>query len=1130
MLRLLSGPIGSGKSVYISDMILKDIKDKKDVLVLIPDQFSFEYDKKLYKSLGAEMFNSIRVVGFRKLAETIIKQNGSTRGEYADDYTKQIIMYVAVKKLKAEKAAKFYNKQLDRASFIDSALELVKELRQSEITPEQFTSAQNELTGTLCDKVSDINYLYSAYCDILAEKELKDTLTMISEAARVAKDNNFFSGLSIYIDEYNGFTNDEFSMLEAMFAQAEDVCISLTIGYGENSKSKLSPFLNVIKTEQDILNLAKQFNMKTDIVTLKTLSENTNKAINHINNNIFNPLINKCDDNTGIEVVASNDLYEEIEYVCASIKRMVCDYGYKYSEIAIISRQLSDYYSIIPGAFERYDIPYFMDTKQPVSQKALILYIFSIFDAVTTRSFNTENILRYIKSNLSKFSDIQVSKIEDYCFQWNVNGDMWLEDFTASDNKDDDYLTEINSIRKAIIEPLNKFKKSCTDSSAREICHAFFSLLDELNLSAIMSESIKNSLNVLSDNETQAIEIAREFKQLWGVLIQAIRSIYNTLQDEKISLKNFSELLNQLLLQATVATPPQKLDAVIIANTERSRLADTKVVFVIGVNEGIMPSFVKETGFFTDKDKEVLEKHGVKISRRILWKLTEERFIAYQSMSLPTDRLIVSYSLSDNMGETRRPSAIIKQLTNMFGESIITYSWEKKPSYFCTTERSAFYKLVENLKSRNEESESIKFVLNKNKEYKQKIQYISSADRIPDYKLSPMTSKEMFFSRNLNISATKIETYNKCPFSFFCQNGLKLETPKKVEINPINRGNIVHYCLENIMSKKSDTNKNEYDSSFVELSDNELKDRISELLKNFRENELGGDFGKTSRFDLMFKKLEQIIFDVVKNIQSELENNSFIPHDFEVSLTDENGKSMFELELGDGIKVVLRGIIDRVDVCEIDDKKYVRIIDYKTGKKQLELKDVYNGINLQMILYLMAVTNNIENAEPAGVLYMPAIYINKKNDRSFEDDNSINKSQEEILKDKWKELKKNGLIVRYDNPDLMKDMTNATYIHVKNKTKADGISDIMPYDAYEKLEDFAKNKLIEMADSLKQGNIQAIPKGEKGRLACEYCDYWSVCGNYNTDKAQLIDKADADKLREIIGIKLTDEAGEEDER
>ena len=166
MLKLLSGPIGSGKSAYISDMIKNDIKSDREVLVLVPDQFSFEYDKKLYKVLGAGLFNSIRVVGFRKLAETIIKLNGSTRGEYADDYTKQIIMYLAVKKLKAEKAAKYYTKQLDKTSFIDNAIELVKELRQSEITPNELSATQLELTGSLSDKISDIQYLYSEYCHV----------------------------------------------------------------------------------------------------------------------------------------------------------------------------------------------------------------------------------------------------------------------------------------------------------------------------------------------------------------------------------------------------------------------------------------------------------------------------------------------------------------------------------------------------------------------------------------------------------------------------------------------------------------------------------------------------------------------------------------------------------------------------------------------------------------------------------------------------------------------------------------------------------------------------------------------------------------------------------------------------
>ncbi len=1129
MLKLLSGPIGSGKSAYISDMIKNDIEAGKKVLVLVPDQFSFEYDKKLYKFLGAGLFNLIRVVGFRKLAETIIKLNGSTRGEYADDYTKQIIMYLAVKKLKAEQAAKYYTKQLDKTSFIDNAIELVKELRQSEITPNELSATQLELTGSLSDKINDIQYLYSEYCNILLEKGLKDSVTLTGEAATTAKAKSFFKSMNVYIDEFNGFSQDELSMLEAILSQATDVYISLTVGYGENTRTKLSPFLNVMKTEQDIINLAKSLNLKTELVIFKTLSHNINKSVNHINNNIFNPLAATASESTGVKVVACNDLYEEIEYVSSSIKRLVCDNGYKYSDIAIVSRKLSDYYSIISGVFDRYEISYFMDTKQPISQKALILYIFSVFQTITTRKFNTENILRYIKSTLSMFTDMQVSMIEDYCFQWNVNGDMWLEDFTATDIKDTAYLYEINKIRKMIITPLQRIKKACSDSGARDICHALFAFLDEVNLSAIMSQNIKNSPEVLSYNETQAIEIAREFKQLWGILIQAIRAIYDVLQEDKISLKAFSELLNQMLMQASVSTPPQKLDAVMVASADRSHLSSPKVVFLIGVNDGIMPAFVKESGLFTDKDKDVLEKLGLKISRRIMWKLTEERFMAYQALSLPSDRLFVSYSLSDKSGNSRRPSPIIKQLTNMFGDEIIECAWDKSPSFYCTTPHSAYYKFVENYRDKTEGVLSIKAVLEKDKDYKNRIAYLCNARENSDYLLNPKTAQNMFLSKNLNISATSIEKYNECPFSFFCQNGLKLQITKKVEVNPINRGNIVHYCLEKIMSRKNDKDKSEYISEFVSYNEDELKEKIHQLLVEFRENELGGDFGKTKRFDAMYKNLESLILDVVQNIKSELENSSFTPHEFEYNLTDKNGKSIFELDLDNGMKLILRGKIDRLDICEYENKKYIRIVDYKTGKKQLELQDVYNGINLQMILYLMAVTDNVENAEPAGVLYMPAIFLSPEIERTFNTTHQHNPENNSVSKLKDKNLKKNGLVIRHGNDAIMKDMINADYVQIRNKTKPDGYSDIIPYEAYNRLEAFAKIKMIEMAENLKNGKIPAVPKGEKDKLACRYCDYWSVCGSYMSDKAQIIDKADADKLRDIIGIQTNDEAGEDDE-
>ena len=176
MLRLLNGGVGSEKSDKMFSLISNSIKDKKEVLIIVPDQFSFEYDKKLYKNLGAKLFNSIKVVSFSRLAETIIKQNGSQSGEYADDNTKQIIMYLAIKEMKSAKVAKYYKKQLDKPNFIGNAIELVKDLRQSEITPEQLSASELAITGLLYEKVSDIDYLHSTYCSILKEKEILELI------------------------------------------------------------------------------------------------------------------------------------------------------------------------------------------------------------------------------------------------------------------------------------------------------------------------------------------------------------------------------------------------------------------------------------------------------------------------------------------------------------------------------------------------------------------------------------------------------------------------------------------------------------------------------------------------------------------------------------------------------------------------------------------------------------------------------------------------------------------------------------------------------------------------------------------------------------------------------------------
>ncbi len=1144
MLKIITGGIRTEKSDRIFESIYESVKGEKPVLVLIPDQFSFEYDKLLYKKIGAKLFNNVRVFSFNRLAEEILKEFGSESGEYADDNAKQIMMFLAIKKLKADRAAKYYKKQLDKPSFISNALDLVKDLRQSSISPEDLQSAALNITGSLKEKLSDINALYENYCTVLKENDLKDSLTIISEASQIAKANDYFNGVEIFVDEFSSFSYDEILMLETIISQSENTTVSLTISEENNFKTKLTPFSSVISTQQKLVDIAKQYNKKLEFKKCELFREYNSQEIIHINKNIFNPIKNKFEEKEieNVNVVSSNDLYEEIEYVSTEIKRLVCDMGYKYSEIAVISRQLSEYFSIISGAFERYEIPYFMDMKQPVTQKALILYIMSIFEAVTTKSFNTEAVLRYMKSALSCFNETQISKIEDYCFQWNVSGDMWLSPFTASEKstaekeKDDEnsYLSKINRIREAIINPLQKFKKACENASAGEICEAFYALMNEVYLTQIISGQIKSRINGLGQNQEEVIEIAREFKQLWGLLTASIKSVYDNIGNEGITLKDFYELLKLMLSQMKVATPPQKLDAVTIASAERSRLADPKVVFVIGVNEGIMPYNVKQSGLFTDKDKDLLESVGLKISKTTLFKLAEERFVAYCALSAPSDRLFVCYPTSDLSGGVRRPSAIITQLKNMFGDEIAFTATQKGAAYFCTTKRAAYYKYIEGFQNVSTENLSIRSVLDEIPEYRDKINYLENIQQDSAFSLSKGISRDLFFSNNLSISATRLESYNKCPFSYFCQYGLNLNPTKAVEINPLSRGTIVHYCLENILSKK-ENDKKIYDDNFIKLNEAQINDEITMLLKVFKENELGGDFGKTKRFDFLFKKLHDLIFEVVINIQKEFKQSRYVPSDFELNLLSENGKSLLEIKLQDGITVRINGKIDRVDKFEQNGKKYIRVVDYKTGEKELLFEELYHGLNLQMVLYLLALTGDdnpnskYSDCQPAGILYMPAKYLSPSIERSFEIDGDI---EIDVSQEKLKNFKMNGLVVNVPESYMaMESELRGQFIPVekKNDGKLKASSKIIEPEIYQKLQEFARDKVVEMAENLIDGEIQAVPTGSEKYLPCDFCDYWSVCGNFKPKNAKIIEKSDAQKLKEIIGMNQKGEAGESNE-
>lgn len=1117
MLKLITGGNHSGREEALISEIKYSVDNNNDVLVIIPDQFSFEYDRKLYSALGAKSVNKIQTVGFNRLAELLSKSFGRNSKENADDNAVIITMYKAVKKLKETKDVRFYERSLKKPSFIKDAIDLVKEFVQSGITPGDLRIASENVDGSLQMKLYDMARLYAFYIDELDKAGLKDSLTSLGECCKLADKHGFFKGKSIFIDSFTDFSVDELKLIECMLKQSAKLTVSLTISNQNKVRTNQSPFAETIRTLQSLKSLAMAYN--TEICEINVDNKNDcSDEILHINNYLYcsNPEKRKSGQN--IHLIASSDIYEETEYVCSEISRLVREENYKYKDIAIVSANTKEIASILEGTFERYEIPYFIDCSKGVGQSALVIYLKSIFDCVITRKWSTEKLLRYVKSPLSDFFDYDICDLENYCIKWNVEGNMWDTDFTAPCDKSSS-LEHINKTRQRIIEPLSNFKSVCSHATSQEICLALYTLLDDIKLSQQMFSKIKKAS---SDTENN-LEIAREFKQLWKTVLSAVAAIYSGMSDEKVSLREFYDILNLMISNMTVSKPPQTVDCVRIASTDHSRLSDVKVAFVIETNDGIFPSDVKNIGLLSQNDKKKLEKIKLNIPGNLMQQIESERLNVYLALTMPKDKLYVTYSESDTQGSIKRPSVIVSMIKKMFDLTEVK-AQDIPIDFFCTSYRTAFYKYLEKSGDRESIIASIRESLKYSDYYEQKLDFVQCSSKKQEYKVSSKMAKKLFFSSDMNLSATRVKDYFSCPFLYYCKYGLKLKSPQTVEMNPVNTGNLIHSCFEKIMSIKTENGSKKYDPDFTQIADEVIKQRIHEEFKSYTDENLGGSFGKTPSFESEIKRLEDSAFFAVKNIQSELSGSLFIPTAFEYDLTKKNGESILQLKLDDDIKINIRGSIDRADVFTSENgEQYICIVDYKTGDTTLRLEELYNGLNLQMLIYLLAVTqkandlNKTGDLKPSAILYSHINFVKAgftpDEIQAFRDDGSLD---EKLVRKRASAYKPDGMMIEneFTFEALNKRFEGAftpfwfTSKGVINKKGKQPVSE----EYFLGLEQFALLKLYEMAEKLKCGEIIADPIETSKSLTCTYCEYWSICGNSSPKTHRCTDKSDIEKL------------------
>lgn len=1091
MLEFIIGGAGSGKSSMLTDKIKSDTENGKRVIVIVPEQFSFDFDKKLYRKLGCMEFNKILSLSFTTVAKEIFEKYGSRSGEYADDMSKVILMKKAIKMLVEQKQFRFFARHALKPDFVGEALKIITEFRQSGVSADDFTAKMIGGDSTFSDKISDLALIYYTYDKLLSDNGLKDSLTDISEAAAIAEMNSFFDGTNVYFDEFESFTGDEYPLIEAIIAQADKVCISLRL---DGNDSRADVFDSVQNTKNKFSQIAVKYGKPVETVTLEKPLKYKSQDLAHLNTNIFCPVREVYGKPESIRVIECSDLYEEADWICSEIIKLVRENGYKYRQISVMSRQLNEYTYILESAFEKYNIPFSMDVKKSVMHTSIMQYVSAITELIAQKEFSTELIFKYAKTHLCGLSFASVSELENYCFEWDVDGKRWLEPFNA-----DKGYPNVEEIRKRIIEPLEALRKRCLKSDCEGICSAIFEFISKMEVQ-------KRVGGVIADFESNNLMyLAKEFKRIWGMMIDILDNIAKI--GGEMSIEDFRDVFLMMMRQVTYSVPPQTLDGVRISCAETSRPDSPSVVFVLGVNEGFFPADIVQAGLLNEKDRLMFEQSGISLSRTNEELIADEKLIVYKTLTHATEKLYITYPLADSSGTHRYPATVLKQLTGMYGDDIVESAGERNLIDYCSTKNAAYFNLIRGYSDNSEEIASIRAVLEKDDEYRNKLETLESiAKNRNSWEITDKTIMKRLYGNRLHISATAIEDYNTCHFMYFCKTGLKLHVRKKRAVDRISEGNLTHRCLEAILGSCSD--KEEFDN----LTTEKINSMIEKCASEFIEEAFGAEVSAMPSVPDAIEKISSNIRELILHLQTELKQSEFRPVAFELDVS--RGDDMPVLKTENGIEIYLNGYVDRVDVYEADDKKYLRVIDYKTGSKTFSISSLLYGINMQMLIYLFSITGEsgrFENYNPAGVLYMPSKGAGCGRERDG------NKTVDEFLMSHYK---MNGVVLKERTIlNAMEKDIKGIFIpaSLKNDDKGTGelilskSSNCLTSENFRKLREYTDSILLKMCSELYDGNIDANPYISSQSKPCSYCDYWSVCGNVPVEKYHE-ESEDAEKI------------------
>ena len=1072
MLKIIYGKSGTGKSFNLYSDIKENLSLRK-IFLIVPEQSNLAAEQKLLDFLGINSLIDIEVLTLSRMALRILEEDGYLKQNNLTKAGKAMVIYDIL------------NKQKDKLKFlgnsdknIDIVMNMITELKKHNVTEEVLNNIDIFNIYTKL-KVDDIKIIYEEYNKKLEDKFIdeNDILTVISSKIQNSK---LLKNSLIYIDDFNGFTPQEYIVFEELLKIADKVTVTVSTDCLETVDKERDIFYFNKVFVNKLIAIAEKNDIKIEKIRLFENRRIKSEEIKVLEENLFkySKIQSFENENKDIKLFLANNIYSEIENVAKEILNLVKNEGYDYKDINIITDCIEAYDNEVKIICDKYEIPVFIDEKKELNQNILIKFILGLID-IFAKNWSFDSVFNYLKIGLLDIDYLEIAELETYCVKWGIKNYKWFKEFNYEEiNEKQEKLEEL---RKKIVEPLIDFKNQVFENkTVKQISKVIYDFLISNNIDKKLDLKIKKANN---------IEINNEYNTSYKIIIEILNELVEIFGEEKITFENYKNLLQIGLSTSELGKIPATQNKVVLGDSRRSRSDNIKVSFVIGINDGNFPSFNKFEGYLDDNDREILKDAGMEIAKTSLELLYENNFDIYNMLATPSEKLYLSYASSDNEGKGLRPSILIKKIKRVFPELKETSDIINK-EYIITNEVATFDDAISvygeylNGKEISEEWQKVLSYYNYNndklKNVVKSINYTNQAETITEENIRKM------YGTKLKTSVSRLEQYKRCPFAFHMQYGLKLKEKEELKIQSMDTGNFMHEVIDSFFENidKNGLNLKTIEDEDVKTIVNSI---IDELLSSYKYYILSS----TAKFKVLTRRLKKVVYESIEYIVYSIRNSKFEVLGHEIEFSNSGKYKPIIIEMKDGKKIEITGKIDRVDIGTYEDKKYVRIIDYKSSIKNIDMNQVEAGLQIQLITYLDAISI-AEDFLPSGMLYLGLVDNIIKSNRNMLD--------EDIKQEIRRKFRMNGLVLADINiikmMDTKLDVGSSNIIPVtikKDGEISESKSNTLKQEKFTELQEKVNKTIKEISKEIFSGKIAIEPYNYNKHTGCDYCEYKSIC-------------------------------------